>query len=184
MRPALALSCSFGLAAALLAAGCTDPIHDGAVKEMGKDTRAPNTEFHRAGEPCGVCHQTAGPASTVFTVAGTVFSQPDSVVGIDGVEIDMTDSASSMFHTKTNCVGNFYVKDSDWSPYFPILVRITKNGITQSMVSTIGRETSCAACHFTQVTDPLSQVNHVYLGAEDPSPPGMCGANPDLSQGP
>jgi hypothetical protein len=184
MRLAATLSVLASLAAGLLAAGCSDPIHDGGVSALGKDTRAPGTEFHRAGQPCGVCHQASGPASTTFTVAGTIFSQPGTFVGLNGVQLEFTDSNGNQYvdPNLTNCVGNFFVKDTDWNPFFPILVRITKAGVAQTMISQIGREASCAHCHALQNPDPLSQVGHVYLGLDDPMPPTTCGANPDLTQ--
>jgi hypothetical protein len=181
VRPAPVALLVVGALSAALAGACTDPIHDGAVAQQGPDTRAPGTEFHRAGQQCVVCHDGSGPASAVFTVAGTVFAEPGTLVGANGVDIEMTDAVGSQFHAQTNCVGNFFVRDSDWAPHFPILVRISKMGsVTQTMVSTIGREGSCGHCHVLHVDDPFSQMNHVYLGADDPMPPNTCGANPDL----
>jgi hypothetical protein len=175
----------FVVASGALALGCQDPIHDGGVSQLGKDSHAlGNNEFHWAGKPCLVCHDGTGPASTTFSVAGTVFSQAATFVGINGVDVDMTDSNGSVHTVTTDCVGNFFVLPSDWTPHFPILARITKLGVTQTMISPIGREGSCGHCHATQVQDPFSQVTHVYLGADDTSPPSTCGADPDLTHPP
>lgn len=162
---------------------CADPVLSDAVSAQGNETSGiPKGEFHRAGQPCLVCHQEGGPASSfAYTVAGTVFAQPKRQVGVEKVEVRMTDSDGTKFTAKTNCVGNFKVTAAEWSPKFPILVEIAKNNVRRSMRSPIGRNGSCAGCHSTEndPPDPFSQLGHVYLFATDEpgSPEGAadCG---------
>jgi len=173
---------AIGLAAS---SGCSDPVHDGAVAAQGKETTGvPVGEFHRAGQPCVVCHEEHGPASnSVFTVAGTVFAGPDKFVGVDGALVQMTDSGSSKKEVKTNCVGNFFVTPDVWNPKFPILVRVVKGTATRTMKTPIGREPSCGNCHALVINDQnqFGSMPHVYLfGGDDPSGPAMCPVSPDL----
>ncbi len=178
MRPAtLAILCI-----ALAAAGaCRDPALDDRIDALGKETSGiPKGEFHRAGQPCTACHVEGGPASTSFTMAGTVFAQPARLVGVGGAEIRLTDSNGSKHITKTNCVGNFFIKsttddpENGWDPAFPVLVEIEKSNVRRRMNTVIGRESSCGGCHVAGLTpdDPLSQVPHIYLfGGDEPGLP-------------
>jgi hypothetical protein len=157
------------------AVSCSDPVLDDAVKALGNETaNVPKGPYHRAGQPCGVCHQPGGPAQSPFTVAGTVFAQPLRQVGVEGAEVRMTDAEETKFIAKTNCVGNFFVRPSEWNPKFPILVAIGKNKVQRVMSGPIGREPSCAKCHSSALppADPFSQAGHIYLyGADEPGSP-------------
>jgi hypothetical protein len=171
------------LAIAVLSAvglSCSDPVFDNAVNNQGKETQnIPKGEFHRAGQQCVLCHQDSGPASgSIFTLAGTVFAQPQRQVGVGGVEIQLTDSNGAKYISKTNCVGNFFIKPTDWVPNFPILVQIAKAGTARQMVSPIGRSPDCAFCHQLDIppTDPLSQMPHLYLYSGDE--PGLPNGDP------
>jgi hypothetical protein len=187
MRPPVPKTAVLGLGVALavLVACDVDPIHNGAVAEQGKETTGvPIGEFHRAGQPCVVCHSDAGPASTIFSVAGTVFAGPNNTVGVDGATVQMTDAKGSKFEKTTNCVGNFFVKPTDWDPAFPILVRVAKGAAKRSMKTPIGREPSCGNCHVRVIddTNQYGSMPHVYLFAgDDPAGPSKaCPVNPDL----
>ena len=169
---------------------CSDPIQAGRTDELGKEiTGIEKTEFHRAGQPCIVCHAKNGTASnSVFTIAGTVFAGPQSRVGVNKAEVRMTDSLGTKKILTTNCVGNFFVKADGadgWDPKFPILVTVAKGGTLRRMNSVIGREPSCGTCHTTKGDrNPSSQLLHVYLfGTEEigaaPDPKG-CPVDPRL----
>ena len=164
---------------------CADPVLSDAVSAQGNETSGiEKGPFHRAGQPCVTCHQEGGPASKFpYTVAGTVFAQPLRQVGVEKVEVRMTDSDGTKFTAKTNCVGNFMVTAGEWQPKFPILVEIAKNNVRRSMRSAIGREGSCAGCHTTDImpADPLSTVGHIYLFASDEpgSPEGAADCKVD-----
>jgi len=157
--------------AAIAAIACNDPVLDDAVSSLGDEVSGiPTGEFHRPGQDCQLCHQEGGKASgSVFTVAGTVFAQPSRDVGVDSVEVRLTDSDGTKFIAKTNCVGNFFVTGAQWSPKFPILVAINKNGSQRNMSSVIGRSAGCAQCHKLAVTDKLQQEPHIYLFGTDES---------------
>ncbi len=120
-------------------------------------------------------------------MAGTVFAQERRQVGVEGVEVRMTDAERTTHIATTNCVGNFMVTPNEWSPRFPILVEVGKGTIRRSMRSPIGRNASCAGCHSTEleVANPFSQVGHVYLyGTDEPgSPEGAadCPVDPKRS---
>jgi hypothetical protein len=174
-------------AAAALALSCSsDPRHDGAVGSLGKEFKnVPVGELHRAGQPCLVCHGGTGPANQVFSVAGTIFAGPSVPVGVDQADVEMVDANQTKFVAHTNCVGNFFVKPDEWSPAFPILVRVAKSGVSLQMRSPINREGSCAHCHVLAITPNNADTNMpwVYLfGQPEPNGPPTCAVNPDLSQ--
>ncbi len=181
-----------GLVSSLVLAGigaCGDPVYDAQIKALGDEQpNVPRGEFHRAGQPCELCHSSGGPASSSpFSVAGTVFAQQASAIGVDGVTVAMTDTTGSSFVTKTNCVGNFFVGAGQWDPAFPILARIVKDSHSRTMQGQIGRERSCANCHKDPFSsyERLSSVGHVYLYSPDdvvPTPP-TCPVNPRVGGG-
>ncbi len=168
---------------ALLAA-CSDPVPDGAISALGDENPTiPVGEYHRAGQPCVLCHDSSGPASDKpFAVAGTVFAQPNNAEGVDQATVAMTDTMGSVFTVKTNCVGNFFVPRGAWDPAFPIFVRVFKDGTTRTMQGQVGRERSCANCHKDALTqsDQLTSKGHVYLYEDgDAVPPNTdCPVNP------
>jgi hypothetical protein len=187
------------LAFAATAASCGDPVKDGRIHALGDEIQGiPVGEFHRAGQPCVICHTKDGPASgSVFSVAGTIFAQPGPAVGVDQVTVAFTDSAGSQYTTSTNCVGNFFVKPDQWDPAYPVLVRIYKGDRSKTMQGQIGRSRSCGFCHHDPVNPPqqyegtvldpqYSSVGHIYLlSAADPPPtPAMgCPVNPIVGGG-
>lgn len=164
--------------AAVVAAACNDPVLDDEVSSLGDEVSSiPKGEFHRPGQDCQLCHQEGGKASgAVFTIAGTIFAQPSRDVGVDRVEVRLTDSDGTKYIAKTNCVGNFFVKASEWAPKFPILVSIYKNGTQHNMSSVIGRSSGCGHCHRLAITDKLQQMPHVYLFGTDE--PGFTDGDP------
>jgi hypothetical protein len=174
------------LAAALatFAMSCTDPVHDLQVKALGGEKDGvPTGEFHRAGQPCLVCHGDLGPAHQKFSMAGTIFNGPYKPLGEDQVVIELIDALGFKPPQKiqTNCVGNFYITPDVWTPSYPVLVRIRKldgnPDHTQRMQAHIGREGSCNYCH----KDPISfdAQGHVYLFASDQgTPPPDCPVSP------
>jgi hypothetical protein len=174
-------------AASALTASCSsDPVLSDTVEAQGNETKGiPEGPLHRAGQRCTACHQKGGEASnSPFTLAGTVFAQPNRQVGVENAEIRLTDSEGTKHIATTNCVGNFFVKPSEWEPRFPILVEVAKGGATRSMKSPIGRETDCAGCHSIKIppADPLSEVGHIYLFSTDeigmPNGSASCPVDP------
>src|SRR5512140_2589683 len=85
-----------------------DPVHRAGVNNLGgeqADLYPPETEFHRPGEPCALCHSTAGPADSVFVLAGTIFWGPDNYqrrVDQAYVRIGGPDKTTKCFVTNCN----------------------------------------------------------------------------------
>lgn len=166
-------------ALAFLAHGSTscssNPVHADEVDRLGDERDGvPQGEYHRAGQPCLTCHGFFGPSDTEFVVAGTVFAggDPKRQIGLERAEVRLTDSGGTKWIARTNCVGNFFVKPSDWQPQFPILVEVGKGGTRRAMKSTIGRDGSCATCHTAESGATYQQVGQVFLySGDDPGAP-------------
>jgi hypothetical protein len=170
------------LAAVAPAIHCaSDPVHDEEVTALGSEVPGiPEGPYHRAGQPCTVCHGPEGPASTQFSIAGTIFDSPSTLVGVGKVQVLLVDSIGSSPPTPpvTNCVGNFYLTPEQWTPEFPVAVQVYSAGMMATMLTQIGRATSCAECH----TDPPGSTSpgHVYLGvALNPDEEAMCPVSPN-----
>lgn len=153
MRLATPHSSKF-LALAIALAGmfsCSlDPVHDDAVEALGgEDPAYPEGQYHRAGQPCLVCHGAQGPADgSKFLLAGTVFAGPNKPIPVKDAEVRIVTADKTTRCFKTNCRGNFFVRPEQFSFFrFPILVNISKNGQTRIMQGHIGREGSCGSCH-------------------------------------
>jgi hypothetical protein len=171
----LCLSCAFFQ---------SDPVHDAAVQALGPEQPGvPKGPYHRAGQPCTVCHSPEGPAHTVFAIAGTVFSSAsvppsqEGPIGVNGASVGVVDDDGAQFVVTSNCVGNFFVTTSVFNPAFPILVNVSMAGAgVVSMVSHIGRDGSCASCH----SDPpsASSPGHLYLPTSAPASDPSCPVSP------
>lgn len=173
----------------LLPGACgPDPVHDDAVARLGEESAAGAGELHRAGQPCATCHNAKnGPASSDFSVAGTVFDKADALVGVDGAKVEIVDSAgTSPPPIGTNCVGNFWIQRARWNPVLPIVsVRVSKNGVTREMKSPIGGAASCADCHSARLSaeEALRKAGPVFVfdeGAAAPAPSPNCPVDPTL----
>jgi hypothetical protein len=192
-----------GACAPMVALGlvsCSDPVTSGQIANLpGENPIIPVGEFHRAGQPCVLCHGPNGPASdSPFAVAGTIFTQPNTAVGLGGVTVAMTDASGSSFTVQTNCVGNFWVPrpgtgdgSATWDPEFPIFARIfTSDGVSRTMQGQIGRERSCNTCHndpnpqspqYAEQQLELAGHLYFYLATDTPPPtPSGCPVSPVL----
>lgn len=155
---------------ALLAIGSScnfDPVHRSAVNTLGDespDDYPIESEYHRPGEPCALCHSEKGPADSVFALGGTVFWGPDSYENrVDKAYVRIVDANNARRCFVTNCNGNFYVLKQDFARLtFPILTSVErtkdpgKDETTlqlRRMSSHIGREASCATCHIQGLRD-------------------------------
>jgi hypothetical protein len=166
-----------------------NPVHEAAVQALGPEQPGvPQGPYHRAGQPCTVCHSGQGPARTIFSLAGTVFSAPFAASadagpsGVDQAAIGVVDDNGSEQSILTNCVGNFYVTPDVYSPAFPILVNVSKQGAgVVPMMGHIGRETSCAECH----SDPpgTKSPGHIFLLAPASASDASCPVSPVAGQG-
>jgi hypothetical protein len=163
-------------AAALGAAAwaCADPVHNTRVDALGDE--APNVSpgpTHRPGQPCLTCHGGGGPAEAELTVAGTIYqtAAPDSppLVGATVAIFDGTQLADggTPRSTVTNSAGNFFFRREEWSPVYPLHdIAVSAPGVdTPAMMhTTVGRDGSCATCHF-EPRGPDSH-GHIYLVLE------------------
>jgi hypothetical protein len=161
--PFAALVSSAIASLALLAAGCANPVQDARIAQLGpEDPAVPQSDIHRPGQPCLLCHGPYKGAEPEMSVAGTIFAYAWDVndpkadpIPIEGAIIHLTDSfgASPPESPKTNCAGNFYLTKSDWDPAFPLRVAVEYpvpgQTSTQrvSMGTRISRDGSCAGCH-------------------------------------
>jgi hypothetical protein len=149
---------------ALAFAACGDPVHDREVAALGPEASgvSPGPE-HRPGQPCLVCHGGEGPGGQTFAFAGTVYRIPVDTTPFSGATVKLTDVNKSQATATTNSAGNFYVMASDYSPTYPVNVEVDVGTYSASMSTHVGRDGSCASCHF----DPAGSTTHghVYMAA-------------------
>jgi hypothetical protein len=176
--------------AAVPAAGCDqlgivqDPLQRAEVEALGpEDPNVPIGPRHRAGQPCAVCHSPEGGAG-VFTFAGTVYRDPVAQLPVADVNVTFVDKAGTTFTTKTNCVGNFYVRPNDVTLATPTWVSVQLTDFPYEMASPIHREASCAKCH----TDPAgpASAGHVFLTDDETTyatiPMRACGPEDEVAR--
>jgi len=177
----LALAC-------VASAGCGNPVLDDQIAFLGEeDPEVGETEFHRPGQPCVVCHGPYEGASPQMAVAGTVFADTVSKLPVAGAQVVMTDSVGVRKVAKTNCIGNFWLTTEDWDPQFPLAAEIRypvydSSGqivedaegdpqlLVQTMASYVTRDRSCATCHSLDGRG-LDSTGWIYANApDDPNP--------------
>ncbi len=172
----LAVSLGSGLA------GCESPVNDQKIADLGGETDGvPPGEFHRPGQPCVLCHGEYEADSPIMAVAGTVFATPSDPVPVEGAIVTLTDSAGSTIQKTTNCIGNFHVTAEEWQPAYPLRAEVecpipgTDQRRRVVMGTRIGRDGSCAACHY----GPPSQLSPgwVYCAERMPEPPFVVSAD-------
>jgi hypothetical protein len=156
--------------AALLAIGSScnlDPVHKSEVNDLGPehgDEYPVESQYHRPGEPCALCHSDKGPADTTFVLGGTVFWGPDNYSRrADKAYVRILDAKKAQRCFVTNCNGNFYVKQADYPGIsFPLLVSVERTKdpghdestlVRRAMSSHVGRDPSCATCHIQGLRD-------------------------------
>lgn len=169
-----------GFAVAL--AGCGNPVVDSRIAALGdEDPNVAASEFHRAGQPCVLCHSVYEGATPELTVGGTIFATPTdpSPIPVDGAMVTLTDSRGEFRVVPTNCVGNFYVRKDEWDPAFPLQAVISYNLPAAAgaigelgqkpMNSRISRDGSCATCHDGKRTQ--ASVGWIFCENMQPTPP-------------
>lgn len=164
------------IALAILAA-CADPAHDNKVSALGPEPGGSPGPTHRPGQPCLVCHDGTGPASAKFSVAGTVYALRGQTDPISGITVQLTDALGSVISPVTNSAGNFFVSFSTWAPTAPIKVALyfdkgADDEKSIAMTTHIGRDGSCASCHF----DPPGPTTpgRVYFATDPADLPGAA----------
>ena len=143
--------------------GCADPVREAYVDALGpEDPAVPQSDIHRPGQPCLLCHGPFGGVEPDMAVAGTIYAysfdanDPDAEpIPVEDVIIEISDSFgnSPPEPPRTNCAGNFYIEKEDWNPSSPLRVAIRypvpgdPDGARVSMGTRISRDGSCAGCH-------------------------------------
>jgi hypothetical protein len=157
------------LVASSIAAGCAgfdpfgDPVHDAERAALGpEEPNVPEGPLHRAGQPCAVCHREGG-EDPIFAYAGTVYRDPVEKIAVADAMVVLTDAAGQTFMTTTNCVGNFYVKTSEFLATPPVWASVQRIEFPWKMESPIHREASCAKCHY----DPVGPASAGHLFVTD-----------------
>jgi hypothetical protein len=153
---------------------CDDPIHDAEVTALGpEDPSVPQGPLHRPGQPCLLCHSN-------FSIAGTVYNE-DLVTPFSSATVTLVDASGSTTQATTNAAGNFFILASDWTPVYPIGSYAVDGGgavfgVTvvgndpnspSEMLTHIGRDGSCASCHFG-AGPSASSPGPVYATAATP----------------
>ena len=157
------------LAMSAVAAGCgnynpfSDPIQDAERDALGPENpNVPKGPLHRPGQPCAVCHRDGG-EDPAFVFAGTVYRDPVETIAVADADVLLTDAAGRTFMTKTNCVGNFYVKENEFQQTWPVWTSVQRIEFPWTMESPIHREASCAKCHY----DPAGTASAGHLFVTD-----------------
>jgi hypothetical protein len=133
-------------------ASCVDATHDEQVQALGGEAAGvPRGPDHRPGQPCLVCHGGEGPASSRFSVAGTVYAVFKESAPAVGAQVQVEDITGAVRVPLTNSVGNFYISADQWEPTYPIQMQVTLGPVSNQMLTHVGREGSCAACHQSEV---------------------------------
>lgn len=185
---------AIALAAAALAS-CGDPAHDNAVNALGPEKPGVSPgPTHRPGQPCVICHGGSGPGNPQFSIGGTVYAVKGQTDPLVNATVHLTDATGSTRTATTNAAGNFYITLSQWAPLPPIAKISVDCGpltstspytcgptdpntpsLTATMNTHIGRDGSCAGCHFgvRSATTP----GPIYV-ASDPADLPMAGGGP------
>jgi hypothetical protein len=137
---------------------CREPFIKDQIAALGDEAPGfePN-EIHRPGSPCVLCHSKRGGKGPEFSLGGTLFFRPPNSEPLpaENYVVRVLDSEGELFDLVSNRCGNFYLPKETFEPAFPLNVSIFSRDPTdpqklianEPMVSRIGRDGSCAACH-------------------------------------
>jgi hypothetical protein len=157
------------VAASVMSVSCVDEVHDEEVAALGPETPGvPRGPQHRAGQPCLTCHGGSGPGKEQFSIGGTVYLSQGGGAPAPGTTVTIEDIDGRPWTVPANSVGNFFVPLSEFAPHYPTQVSVTSadGGVTDQMLTHVGRDGSCADCH-TPTVGPTS-AGPVYLNAASP----------------
>jgi hypothetical protein len=164
----LLLGGSLVVAVASASSAC-DPVHSDEIAALGGE--APGVKkgpLHRPGQPCQVCHDGSLGSPPEFTVAGTIFKNESDRVAAVSASVVLTSVNGATYTATTNAAGNFYVSPTQFTPAYPMSVVVISGNVTVKMTSLVGRNASCATCHF----DPAgpTSAGHVFIPADGVTP--------------
>jgi hypothetical protein len=162
-------------------AGCPNPVQDREIEALGGEcSDIPESEYHRPGQPCVLCHGQYEKDSPRMSIAGTIFATKSSATPVEGAEILLTDAngSSPPGPVLTNCIGNFFIEDDAWTPAFPIHAEIVCPNPDDMdeprrlvMGTRISRDGSCAGCHIDKPGDHLDSPGWIYCAVRSPETP-------------
>lgn len=146
---------------------CFDPQHSDEVDALGGEVNGVGPgPTHRPGQYCRACHGGSGPGKPEFSIAGTVYAVRGNGNPKPGVTVTLTDANGVQRQKPTNEAGNFYISIDEWSPVFPVRVKLDFPGeATKGMVTPIGRNGGCAFCHYGADNEP-SHMPPVFLKSQ------------------
>lgn len=164
MRLMFAFALAFMLLMGAALAAC-DPVHSNGVDALGGEAPGVRTgPLHRPGQPCLLCHDGRPGDPPEFSVAGTVFANPTDRTPAPNADVELTDSTGATVVATTNSAGNFYLTQGELTPAYPMKVVVRYQGRAAKMLSSIGRDGSCAGCH----VDPAGPSSPGHVSAIDP----------------
>jgi hypothetical protein len=154
------------LCAALCGLAACDPVVGNAIDDLGGEANGvhPGPQ-HRPGQPCLLCHDGDIGDPPEFSVAGTVFLHATGSAAANGARVELQNADGSKYEAVANSSGNFYLSPGEFTPRFPLQVKVSYRGQSVTMHSTIGRDGACASCHI----DPAGpdSPGQVYIELED-----------------
>ncbi len=172
----------FMLVASTLWGACRSPVEDDAIDALGDEVPGvPEGPFHRAGQPCLVCHDDYRGIEPKMAFGGTVYASATDKTPVEGATITIIDGAGTEQVVTSNCVGNFYMTAFDYPPVFPLNVTVQCPDDTLTQMNTVvGRDGSCAGCH--EGPESATSPGWVRCSTSGPNPPAE--ANPACPVGP
>lgn len=162
------------------ATGCANPIVDDRIEALG-DEPLPDLEdfqYHRAGQPCVLCHGEYEAEGPIMSVGGTIYRSRQSRVPVEGALVKMWDAFGATHTAVTNCVGNFWVEKDVFDPAFPVHVEVEyflaeelekdePKAKVQPMASRVSRDGSCAGCHQDLPTATQFSPGRVFASPDE-----------------
>ncbi len=144
----------------LVTSGCEDPLRSEAIASLGgEDERFEESELHRVGQPCTLCHTDSGPGEPTMSFGGTLFHRPQqgAPFPVGGFVVELTDADGRVATARSNRCGNFYLTRTRYDPVFPVYTRVLDRAGNEvaTMRSPIAEEGSCGGCHI-EPRGPLS----------------------------
>ncbi len=179
-----------GLTVLALALGCGGrAVDDSDAIALGPEPPgvAPESAYHRPGQPCTACHKKGGVAASELALGGTVFWGPTSARPAENVYVRILDANKVQRCFVTNCAGNFFARSNELtSLVFPVLVSVERAKapgrdeetlIARRMGSHIGRASSCATCHaLGAATEASAGQVHLFDSEDDANATASAGS--------